>query len=405
LTGQGPDDGAAGMDLGASRGSDAAADRGYDAGAGGNGPTSNLERFFGVQWHLLLSHVEVALGSALIGVLAAGVPLSRGEDFRAAAFWGLGAALVSAVGGAAIGLRFARRIKARLREAGRFASTLARGEYGSRILTGPPDEIGRLERDLNSMAESLESAIADLSDLAERNRRLAEEAGSLAALEERTRLARDLHDTVNQQVFSLSMQAAAARRRLAKAGGDPEKERDVGEALAGVEELARSAHRQMRELILQLRPATLDEQGLGPALREYARSFGEREGLECSCRIEFMGRFDRGAEEALFRVAQEALNNVAKHAGASNVAVSLELDPSREVVLKVNDNGCGFDRKAAVRPTALGLKGLKERVASVGGRVMIESIPQGGTVVTAIYPLDGRTPAGRPADRSGAESP
>jgi len=364
----------------------------------------NRERFFGVQWQLLLSHVEVALGAAGVGALAAAIPLLRGDDPATAVLYASAALLVSAIGGATVGLRFARRVKARLREAGRFASTLARGEYGSRISPGPPDEIGQLEQELNAMAESLEAAIAGLSDLAERNRRLAEEAGSLAALEERTRLARDLHDTVNQEVFSLSMQAAAARRRLEAAVGDPERLGEVGAMLSGVEELARSAHRQMRELILQLRPTTLEERGLGPALEEYARAFSDKEGLECACRIDFWGRLDREAEEALFRAAQEALNNVAKHAEATEVTVRLELTPATEVLLEVADNGRGFERRSASRPTALGLKGLRERAASVGGRVKVKSAPGKGTAVRVVCPVAGRDGAENASGRAAGEA-
>lgn len=351
--------------------------------------SGSSQRFFGVQWRLLLTHVEVALGAALIGATVAGLAVRGGAAPAVVLAWALGAVLVSALAGAVLALRFARSLKLRLRETGRFASALARGDYRTRIQPGLPDEIGQLEGELNSMAENLEAAITELRDLAERNRLLAQEAGSLAALEERTRLARDLHDTVNQQVFSLSMQAAAARRRLEAAGDDPVKVAEVGPALAEVEELARSAHRQIRELILQLRPTTLDEQGLGPALEEYARSFAESHGLVCRCRIEFAGRLDRQAEEALFRMAQEALNNVAKHAQARVVEVALELLPGapRQVGLVIADDGRGFDQSGPVRPTALGLKGLRERATAIGATLMVESAPGQGTTVRVGYPL------------------
>lgn len=347
------------------------------------------ERFFGVQWRLLLTHVEVALGAALVSAIAVGLAVQRGASIPAVVGWGLLAVLGSVVGGAAVALRFSRRLKSRLRETGRFASALARGDYRSRVLPGAPDEIGQLEGELNLMAENLEAAITELRELAERNRLLAQEAGSLAALEERTRLARDLHDTVNQQVFSLSMQAAAARRRLEGAGADPVKVGEVGTALADVEELARSAHRQIRELILQLRPTTLEEQGLGPALEEYARNFADEQGLKCHCQVAFMGRFDRSAEEALFRMAQEALNNVAKHAEATTVEVGLELLPGspRLVSLTIRDNGRGFDQSGPVRATALGLRGLRERATSIGARARIDSTPGQGTTVRVGYPL------------------
>jgi signal transduction histidine kinase len=373
-------------------------------GLAGSGGPNHSERFFGVQWRLLLTHVEVALGTALLGALMVGIPLWRGQPPLQAALLGALALLLAAIGGAVVGLRFSRRLKLRLRETGRFASALARGDYRSRILPGAPDEIGQLEGELNSMAENLEVAVSELKALAERNRRLAEEAGSLAALEERAQLARDLHDTVNQQVFSLSMQAAAARRRLEASEGNPDRVAEVALALNEVENLARSAHQQMRDLILELRPTTLEEQGLGPALQEYARAFAEAEGLKCDCEVGFMGRFGFAAEEAFFRIAQEALNNVVKHAGARSVAVRLELTRLRQVVMTIRDDGGGFDPSAPAHPTALGLKGLRERAAAVGGRVTVESQPGRGTIVTATLPLTRRPPTRLAVPREG-ESP
>ena len=226
------------------------------------------------------------------------------------------------------------------------------------------DEIGELETQLNEMAAYLEQAVGQLSRLAEQNRLLAEEAGRGAALEERARIARDLHDTVNQQLFVLSLRAAAVRKRVgaasgAAAGGDGAGvEPQLVTELANLEELARTAHSQIRELILQLRPTTLEQHGLGPALAEYVKTVAERENWAVENEIDQALRL-RGAEgEALFRVAQEALNNVAKHARASRIRVVLERADEGEIRLLVADDGVGFDRRAGIRPTAVGLAGM-----------------------------------------------
>ncbi|RJQ11676.1 MAG: sensor histidine kinase [Bacillota bacterium] len=377
-----------------------------DVGSNTEGPRAQTpaRRFFGVQWRLLVSHLEVALVAALLPVALVTVALTQGRRVGLALIIGGLGLLASVVAGAWLALYTARDLKLRLREASRFASALARGDYRWRISLNPDrsptqvDEIDQLGEELNGMADSLESAIDDLKSLAERNRALAEESGRLAALEERTRLARDLHDTVNQQVFSLSMQAASARRRLESAGADPDRQAEVSRLLMGIEELARSAHRQMRDLILELRPTTLEQQGVGPALAEYVKAFTESEGLECDCRVECTGRFGQAVEEALFRIAQEALNNVAKHSEATAVTVRLFLDPARRVVLAVRDNGRGFDPAKAVRPTALGFRGLRERAGALGGRVKIDSSPGQGTTVTVSFP----TPASDKLPSSGS---
>ncbi len=369
------------------------------------GSSPQTLRFFGIQWRLLLTHVTVAVVTAVLVTGLMLLPFARGRGAGGILLAGALAMLLAVFGGAWVGFRSAREVKQRLRDASRFASALARGDYRQRIILSHPDlaerfdEVDQLGAELNAMADSLEAAIRELRALAERNRVLAEEAGSLASLNERTRLARDLHDTVNQQVFSLSMQAAAARRRLDLAGKDLEKAgtgkqvlAEVETLLNEVEALARSAHRQMRDLILQLRPTTLEQQGLGPALEEYARTFAEAAGLECSCEIECSGRFGLAVEEALFRIAQEALNNVAKHSGATRVYVRLALEgtagegATRQVVLTVRDDGRGFDPKSPVRATALGLQGLRERAIALGGRTRVESAPGRGTTVAASFP-------------------
>ena len=375
---------------------------GEPGGLGGPGGLANpSRRFFGVQWRFLYSHVEVAVGAAVVTALLVGIPLLRGYGLLTAGLSALLALILSILGGAWLALDAARGVKLRLRETSRFASALARGDYRWRIVLPPADSAGRtdeidqLAAELNFMADSLEGAIAELRALAERNRSLAEETGRLAALEERTRLARDLHDTVNQQVFALSMQAASARRRLEAADSNPAQVGEVAALLDEVEGLARSAHRQMRDLILQLRPTTLEQQGLAPALEEYVRTFTEGQGLDCVCRIECSGSFGLAVEEALFRITQEALNNVAKHSKAKKVEVALTLDASRHVVLTVTDDGRGFDQSVPARATALGLRGLRERAAALGGRVKVTSAPGQGTKVEAAFPMarEGQEPA------------
>lgn len=341
------------------------------------------ERFWGLQWKLAALYLAASLLST--GMVAVGyfASASLGLMPTPALGVGIGAGLLTGLVSAGYGFSTARSMKLRLWDAGDMAMRIARGEMSYRLPVGRPDEIGVLEEQLNQMAGYLEQAVGQLSRLAEQNRRLAEEAGRLSALEERARLARDLHDTVNQQLFVLSLRAAAARKKLEKTGG--EGAAPMVAELNALEELARQAHSQTRELILQLRPTTLEQQGLGPALEEYVKAAGVKESWQVETAIDPAVRPTGPAGEALFRIAQEALNNIAKHARASRITVELSRQDG-QVRLRVADNGAGFDRRADVRPTAVGLVGMQERVAALGGQLRVKSAPGEGTEVSVFLP-------------------
>lgn len=337
----------------------------------------------GLQWKLAANFLAVSfLGTGLVaagyyGGTASGLSPTAALAVGAAAGWAAGLL------GSAYGFLVARRIKLRLWEAGDMAGRIARGDFRGRLPAENPDEIGLLESQMNQMAAELESAVANLNRLARQNQLLAEEAGRGAALEERARLARDLHDTVNQQLFVLAMRTAAARKRLEKVGGGAV---DLAPELAALEELARTAHSETRGLILQLRPTTLEQQGLGPALAEYVKAAAAREGWEAEVAIDPAVRPEGQEAANLFRVAQEALNNISKHAGAHTVWVTLARTADG-LHLRICDDGQGFDTRAGVRPTSVGLAGMQERVAAVGGALRIRSAPGEGTEVSVTLPL------------------
>lgn len=342
------------------------------------------ERVLGLQWRL--AAIYLAVGLLCSAAVAAGCLAGTYLGLHPFAALGVGLAAGAGLGlaGTVAGAMIARSFKLRLWEAGRMAGRIARGDLQARLHPGPPDEIGWLEEQLNRMAGHLETAVGELRALAEQNRRLGEEAALGAALAERARLARDLHDTVNQQLFTLALRAAASRRRVEDLGGEaaaliPE--------LESLENLARQAHSQTRELILQLRPVSLEEQGLGAALQEYVASAAAREGWEIVPEIDTAIRLGQSAGENFFRIAQEALHNTAKHAAASRVRVQLAR-VAEGILLSISDDGAGFDPKAGPRPTAVGLAGIRERAAALGGRCRISSAPGRGTEITVVAPAE-----------------
>ena len=340
----------------------------------------NRVRSFGLQWRLAVIFLAVGAAGSLTALAV--YKALRYTDFTESYSLGLGlvAGVLVGLAGAVIGSMITRSVKLRLWEAGRMANRIARGDYRARLETGPDDEVGWLEEQLNQMGSQLETAVNALRDLAEQNRRLGEEAGRGAALEERMRLARDLHDTVNQQLFVLAMRTAAVRRRLEQAGGEAAL---LEPEAAGLENLARQAHSQIRELILQIRPVTLEKEGLGAALREYVINTAEREGWKVTEEIDpsiFPGRL---TGESLFRIAQEALNNISKHAAANNITVKL-VKEENNIKLNISDDGAGFNPESPFSPTAVGLSGIRERAAAIGGRVSINSAPGKGTELIVI---------------------
>lgn len=198
---------------------------------------------------------------------------------------------------------------------------------------------------------------------------------ALAAAEERGRLARDLHDSVTQTLFSMNLSVQSARTLLAK---DPAR---TAEQLERLQELARSAVAEIQSLVSELRPRTLAEEGLAAAVRRHAAERQARDGLQVEVIVVGPERADlpEPIVTGLYRIVQEALNNVAKHAGTSEAVVRLDLG-GRPAVLAVEDSGRGFETAAAAAGGAhVGLAGMAERARQIGWRLTVESRPGSGT--------------------------
>jgi signal transduction histidine kinase len=234
---------------------------------------------------------------------------------------------------------------------------------------------------VHSTLEELETVL----DAARRYRSRLQEMSSqvLEAQEaERKRIARELHDDTAQALTSILI-----RLRLVEHTVQDEK---VRAALDELRDLVALGLDSVRRMAMDLRPAALDDLGLAPALQSYAGKFSERWGIKVSARISGLEeRLPADVELVLYRVAQEALTNAAKHAGASYVGLTLSRKGS-EVTLTVTDDGRGFDQEEQKRKegAGLGLFGMGERLALVGGALSIDSLPGKGTTVSARLPLE-----------------
>ena len=214
----------------------------------------------------------------------------------------------------------------------------------------------------------------------ERNQQLVDELKEtqqklqdLAVLEERNRLARDLHDSVKQQVFAISMQLSAARTALS------ESDKSYPSVLEA-ERLAQQAGAELTTLIHQLRPPGLESKALTDAVREHVDEWSRQNKIETQMKINQNVSVNLQTEQALFRVLQEALANVARHSKADQVIVELRSEEDA-VILAVEDNGIGFNEKQVSK--GIGLDSMQERLIAVNGKIEIISGKSQGTRVIA----------------------
>ncbi len=288
------------------------------------------------------------------------------------------------------------------------ARWLSRGDLSRPIRTSGTDEISTLSWALEGMRSKLSDSLEEItrwnalleSKVEERTNELerlykelkAKEANREELLrkvmtaqeEERKRLARDLHDDTSQTLAALVMQLDAYEAPLAS-GSDPTSK------LVEIRAAARKSLDSIRRVILDLRPSILDDLGLVSAIRWYAES--RLQDKDVKVRVEtndYDKRLPNGMETALFRIVQEAVTNIVRHANAENAVIAVDFRDS-EVAVDIEDDGNGFDAGKAKAGTmsTFGIHGMQERVALLGGTIEIESHPGSGTRISVVMPLNG----------------
>ncbi len=254
-----------------------------------------------------------------------------------------------------------------------------------------------LIRKLEAKMQQLEQANRELErDITERKRaedelrRSTEQLRALAVHlqsvreQERTRIAREIHDQLGQMLTGLRMELRSLEKRLADSGAGPTA--SLQEKLEEMKGLTDATISAVQKLSHELRPGALDDLGLVAALQQEARSFEERSGVRCELALpDEPLALDRERSTVMFRIFQEILTNVARHASATNVRVHLETNGGM-VALVVADNGRGIAAPEIASPKSLGLLGMSERAAAVGGAVLFRGTPGKGTTVTVRVP-------------------
>jgi NarL family two-component system sensor histidine kinase LiaS len=285
----------------------------------------------------------------------------------AAAFWEqwqpqvFAFVLLASALGTLVGLAFSRSLTRRLHRIALATDAWSRGEFAVSVADSSRDELGQLAQNLNSMAQQLQALLGARSQL--------------AVMQERQRLQRELHDAVKQQLFATAMHIAAARAFFAS-----ETQQAFGH-IVEAEQLAGEAQRELTTLIQALRPDDLQGKRLPAALEDLCQRWSRQTGIRVEASADSRRAIPGEVEAVLYRVAQEALSNVARHSGATVATLRQDWE-GETTVLSVQDNGQGFDATATA--TGLGLSGMRERLATISGALQIESSSVGTKIVARV---------------------
>ena len=311
--------------------------------------------------------------SDLLGVVYVQLPatakLADQPSWREALTPRLGVGLLVLAAAVPVGLVFGllstRRLIGRLRRLAATTVAVAGGDYHQRLPVSGGDEVAQLEGNLNRMAQQLDAAMATQRQL--------------ASASERARIARELHDAISQDLFSLRLLAGGLRKALP--AGSP-----LHPQVQTMEQTATQTMHEMQALLLELRPVALEDAGLISALEELCGAYRERLGVTVDAELEPV-ELAPPVEHAVLRVVQEALANAVKHAQPSRIRLRMEQqEQDGQVEVTVTDDGGGFDPELAEQRHGLGLGLMRERVAELGGTLELTSNPGQGTSVRVLLP-------------------
>lgn len=338
--------------------------------------------FFRLKWtiyHFITSIIAILACIFLLSLLFPEFICLR--DNPSAVFITLGIAIVvSALSAVVGGFYSSRDTRRQLEEITLGAKNLAYGNLDYRLGFKGNAEFDGIILAFNEMASRLETQVGALQKLAQENEQLIQETKISAISEERQRLARDLHDAVSQQLFAISMMAATASKV-----GQKKPEQTLG-LIQEISQSATRAQAEMRALLLQLRPLTLQNESLTQALASLASELESRQTIKCDIDLDQV-ILPKNIENQLFRIAQEGLSNVLRHAKASRVKISVKIsDTNNRVLLIIEDNGKGFIIED-IPHSSIGIRSIKERSTLIGGTAQWLSVPGQGTKLEIRVPI------------------
>lgn len=277
------------------------------------------------------------------------------------------------------GFRTGYTFKGRVDDISTFVTLLRSGKFSARVDRFEHDELGILTDELNQLAVFIQEQVKSLQRLADEKSELADQAHQAAVMEERQRLARDLHDSVSQQLFALNMLSSAAKKSIGK---DSEKAAIIVKQVA---DIAGKAQGEMRALLLHLRPIDLRGESLAEALSILIKELKEKTQIEIDATLEGIEDLSKGTETHMFRIIQESLSNILRHSEATKVRIATE-KKGGYITLYISDNGKGFDLKES-KMTSYGLQTMRERAEEIGGLFQIRSKEKEGTYIDLRIPV------------------
>ncbi|MFD2169928.1 sensor histidine kinase [Tumebacillus lipolyticus] len=282
--------------------------------------------------------------------------------------------------GVVSGFTFGYSLKQRLEVLVEATLRYEKGQFAHRVPPLGDDEIGLSGDRLNEMAQRIEKQVASLQRLSTEKAEMQDQLKKSAILEERQRLARELHDAVSQQLFAISMMSSAVQENMNNMEGGK-----IERQIAMIEKMAGHAQKEMRALLLHLRPATLEGKGLREGLEELLQEFQAKQPIEIRTEITDIPPLSKGVEDHLFRIVQEGLSNVFRHSQATSVTVRLGATDT-QVFLRMIDNGVGFDMSSS-KAASYGLRSMQERADEIGGVLDMISSPGKGTQLSVKVPI------------------
>ncbi len=364
--------------------------------------TKSVHKLTGIQWHILKMQWKVVLTVTIlfcIGLLATAtvvqyspklnesynmktsVLLFSNEFFYILLVATVFVFIVSLVSSFFYNYRLARNIKNQLEKMIDAATEFTRGKLTTRVERDVEYEFSLLAEQFNAMANHYEKQVVSLQKLLSENSRLIEQAEQAASLEERRKLARDLHDAVSQQLFAVSMTMAALPRLIEKS---PEQAKAV---FSNIEMMVNNAQQELRALIMHLRPVTLDGKSFCEGIQSlFDELVIKNQHLNIELDYNLQTPLPSRMEDQLFRVIQEAISNMLRHSKATSFMMkSYEKDGRLFILLE--DNGVGFYVDEMEKKGSYGLTSMKERLIELGGNLTVLSYPNKGTKLELRIPI------------------